>query len=233
MAVSRLELYIDASSINTSLKIRDRDLVEKYLETQKFPIIYYKSKSVRQVKPNQFEVIGDFSLHGVTKELRITLTTIGDIINDEKARELGLKLQPLKINRRDYGIMEGAVGSATVGDTVTVSAVIRLRDVTPYRKDIDVRYPETPASARASLTTPFIGWYVSSRGARIDLISDGSNYFVSFSDDNWSWLAQAKMVGPNQFKLMSFSNLVELTSVGLTYTKPGAQPEPFTRVVKN
>ena len=91
MAGSRMELFIDASSINTGLKIRDRDLVEKYLEIKTYPIIYFKSKSVRLTKPKQFEVVGDLRLHGVSKELRITLNTIGDIINGDNAQRTGFQ----------------------------------------------------------------------------------------------------------------------------------------------
>ena len=156
MADSRMELFIDASSINTGLKIRDRDLVEKYLEVKKYPIIYFKSRSVRLIKPKQFEVVGDLRLHGVSKDLRLTLNTIGDIINGDNARELGFKLHPLMLNRTDYGIMEGSMGSGSVGDTLTVSAIIRVRDVTPYRKDLDSRYPEK----NAAITIPFKGSFV-------------------------------------------------------------------------
>ena len=228
MEASTIELFIDASSINTGLKIRDRDLVEKYLVSKDYPLIHYKSKSVRLIRRNQFDVIGDLRLHGVTKEMRITLVTIGDIINSDNARELGLKLEPLRINRTDHGIMEGAFGSSSVGDTVTVSAVIRVRDVTPYRKDVDAQYPEK----NSHLSIPFAGSFVSDSRSRIDLIADGGNYFLSFSDEDWSWFAQARMVGPRLFKLLSFGDLVELTADALIYTKPDAEPERFTKLVK-
>jgi hypothetical protein len=135
----------------------------------------------------------------------------------------------MRINRTDYGILEGATGSGSVGDTVTVTAIIRVRDVTPYRGDIDERYAEKNSPA----TLPFAGSYVGKSGARIELISDSGNYFLSFADEEWSWFAQAKMVGPHLFKLLSFSKLVELTSTGLTYSQPGAEPESFTKIVKN
>jgi polyisoprenoid-binding protein YceI len=224
-AGSRMDLFIDASSINTGLKIRDRDLVEKYLEIKKYPIIYFKSKSVRLIKPKQFEVVGDLLLHGVTKELHITLNTIGDIVNGDKARELGFKLHPLRLNRTDYGIMEGSMGSSSVGDTLTVSAIIRVRDVTPYRNDLDTRYPEK----NVAITIPFKGSFRGKSGAHINLINDGGNYFLAFSDDEWSWFAQAKVVGPNLFKLMSFRTLVELKPDAITFTPSGEQPEVLTR----
>ena len=225
MADSQMELFIDASSINTGLKIRDRDLVEKYLEVKKYPIIYFKSRSVRLIKPKQFEVVGDLRLHGVSKELHLTLNTIGDIINGDKARELGFKLHPLMLNRTDYAIMEGSMGSGSVGDTLTVSAIIRVRDVTPYRKGLDAHYPEK----KNATTIPFKGSFVGKSGTDINLINDAGNYFLAFSDDEWSWFAQAKVVGPNLFKLMSFSTLVELNRDSITFTPSGEQPEVLTR----
>jgi polyisoprenoid-binding protein YceI len=225
MAASRMELFIDASSINTGLKIRDRDLVEKYLEVKKYPIVYFKSRSVRLIKPKQFEVIGDLRLHGVSQELHIMLNTIGDIINGDNARELGFKLDPLRLNRTEYGIMEGSMGSGSVGDTLTVSAIIRVRDVTPYRKALDVRYPEK----NAAITIPFKGSFVGKSGTHINLIKDAGNYFLAFSDDEWSWFAQAKVVGPNLFKLMSFGTLIELKPDAISFIPSGEQPEVLTR----
>ena len=222
---SRMELFIDASSINTGLKVRDRDLVEKYLETKKHPIIYFTSSSIRVSKPKQFEVTGALRLHGISKELHIVLTIIGDIINGDKARELGFKLQPISLSRTEYSIMEGTTGGGSVGDTVSISAVIRVRDVTPYRKDIDVRYPEK----NAGMTLPFDGSFKSSSGASIKLVSDSGHYFLAFSDDEWSWFAQATVVGPNLFKLRSFSQLLELKGGTVAVTMSDGRTEVFTR----
>jgi polyisoprenoid-binding protein YceI len=221
---SRLELFVDASSINTGLKIRDRDLVEKYLQTKTYPIIYFKSKSVRLIKPKYYEVIGDLNLHGVSKELRIILSVVGDVINGDKARELGFKLQTFKLNRTEYGILEGAMGSGSVGDTVTVSSVIRVRDVTPYRKDLDIRYPEK----NSPVTIAFSGGFQGVAGEHIKLVEDKGNYFLAFSDNDWSWFAQAKLVGPNLYKLLSFGSLVEVKSGMILFTKSGEQPKVLT-----
>ena len=221
---ARLELFVDASSINTGLKIRDRDLVEKYLQTKAYPIIYFKSKSVRLTKPNYYEVIGDLHLHGVSKELRIILTVIGDVINGEKAREIGFKLQTIKLNRTEYGILEGAMGSGSVGDTVTISSVIRVRDVTPYRKGLDMQYPEK----KSEVTFPFSGSFQGEAGEHIKLIEDKGNYFIAFSDNDWSWFAQAKLVGPNLYKLLSFGSLVEVKSGMISFTTSGKQAKVLT-----
>jgi polyisoprenoid-binding protein YceI len=224
IASSHLELFIDASSINTGLKIRDRDLTEKYLGTTTYPIIYFKSKSILLTQPKHFEVTGDLRLHGVSKELQITLTVIGDIINGDKARELGFRLDPLRINRTTYGIMESAMGSGSVGDTVTIFSVIRVRDVAPYRKDLDTQYPETKALA----TFPFKGKFMGSNGEHITLIEDNGNYFFAFSDNDWSWFAQTKLVGTNLYKLLSFGSLVEVKRGMIIYTKLGEQPTRLT-----
>ena len=218
---SRMDLFIDASSINTGLKIRDRDLIDKYLQTKNYPIIYFKSKSIRLSKPKQFDVVGDLHLHGVTRELQITLTVIGDIINNEKAREIGFKLPAIMLNRTEYGILEGAMGGGSVGDTVTVSAVIRVRDVTPYRKDFDTFYPER----KSTVTIPYSGSFHGTAGERIDLIEDKGNYFLAFSDDEWSWFAQAKLVGTNLYKLLSFASLIEVKADMITFTTAGEPPK--------
>lgn len=225
LSASRMELFIDGSSINTGLKIRDRDLVEKYLQAKNYPIIYFKSKSIRSIKNRQFEVIGDLLLHGITKKLNMVLVAIGDQVNEDQVREMGIKLQGLAINRTLFGVLDQSPGSITIGDTVTVSAVIRVRDVTSYRKEIDELYPEK----RAQVTVPFGGNFQGRSGEHITLIQDKGNYFIAFSDEDWNWFAQAKVVGTNLYKLLSFSTLIEIKSDKILFTRTGEEPEELMR----
>jgi polyisoprenoid-binding protein YceI len=202
---SRLELFIDASSINTGLRIRDNDLRNDYLEVGKYPLIHFKSTSVAFPSPKNFDVMGDLYLHGNTKGIRLRISLLGDIVNGDGGRELGLKLQPVILPRTDYNIMTNSIGGGTVGDSITVKATIRVRDVGPYRREFDKKYPD--AASQSKIIQP--GKYANSTGKTILLITYGERNFMSFSDD-WMWLSELKSIGPGRYKCTSFNNTIEL-----------------------
>lgn len=200
---SSLELFVDAGSINTGLKIRDRDMRVDNLKTATYPIIYFKSETIRLIRPRVYDVSGQLTLHGKSKTVRLILATLGDVINADGGRELGLKLQSVVINRLDFGVMEG---STTVGDSVTISASIRLRDILPYRKDFDVRHPDAPK--QTNILHP--GKYRTSAGKTIVLISYLGKDFIAFDDNEWEWFAELKSIGPNSYKTRSFPDMIEV-----------------------
>ncbi|MDR3625554.1 MAG: YceI family protein [Ignavibacteriaceae bacterium] len=74
------EISLPTESLKTGIKMRDKDLKEpKWLDAEKYPVISFKIKKVIEVKktaPNKLtvKVIGDFYLHGVTKEIQAEVT---------------------------------------------------------------------------------------------------------------------------------------------------------------
>src|SRR5690242_11201848 len=63
---------IDASSIDTRVQMRDNDLKSpNYFDVQKFPTITFKSKRVAKAADGKLSVIGDLTMHGVTKEVTL------------------------------------------------------------------------------------------------------------------------------------------------------------------
>ncbi len=69
------EVSISTGSLKTGIEMRDHHLAsDKWLNAEQYPTIMFKIKSVKNVKSvsdNKLEadVIGDFTLHGVTKEV--------------------------------------------------------------------------------------------------------------------------------------------------------------------
>jgi polyisoprenoid-binding protein YceI len=215
ISASRMELFIDASSVNTSLKIRDKDLVNKYLESAMYPVIHFKSNAIRLLNPKQLEVSGELRLHGKMKTIQLVCTIIGDYINNDDGREIGMKIAPVQINRSDYGVMEN---STTVGDTITVTSTIRLRDVSPYRKDFDPKYP----AVSGQKTTSFLpGEYINDSGSAIKLITYDNRYFLAYSGDEWMWFSELVGISATAFKTTSFSDLVEVQPRQVVFTNQG------------
>src|SRR5262249_43202556 len=71
---------IKAASIDTNTEERDNDLKsgEGWFEAAKYPDITFKSKSIEK-KGDGYVVHGDFTMHGVTKDVAFNATLAGPI----------------------------------------------------------------------------------------------------------------------------------------------------------
>src|SRR6202795_1907885 len=75
---SSVEVNIKTESIDTGVKMRDDDLRSpNFFDAKKYPEIPFKSKSVKAIDKNNFEVTGDLTMHGVTKEVILKVELVG------------------------------------------------------------------------------------------------------------------------------------------------------------
>jgi polyisoprenoid-binding protein YceI len=67
---AEITFTIDVSSIDTDSESRDEHLLnEDFFDVAKYPTIDFRSKSMKNVGENKFELTGDLTMHGVTKEI--------------------------------------------------------------------------------------------------------------------------------------------------------------------
>ena len=60
------------NSISTNNEMRDNHLKsDEFFDVEKFPTITFKSKNINKEEDNKFMVTGDFTMHGVTKEINL------------------------------------------------------------------------------------------------------------------------------------------------------------------
>jgi polyisoprenoid-binding protein YceI len=77
-AASRVELTIQAASIDTANENRDNDLRSaNYFDVAKYPTITFKSTKVEPKGNDLYEVTGEFSMHGVTKTIKVPVKHLG------------------------------------------------------------------------------------------------------------------------------------------------------------
>lgn len=80
---SELYFEVDLRTLDTGIGLRNRDMREDYLETDKYPMAHYKGKIVKADKVSDSEykvtVDGSMFIHGVTKPLKVngTMKTSG------------------------------------------------------------------------------------------------------------------------------------------------------------
>jgi len=94
---------IQTKSIDTGIDRRDNHLRSPdFFDVAKFPTITFQSKRVEQ-QGDQTVIIGDFTMHGVTKEISMPVTVKGPIKDPWGNSRIGLQART-KLNRREYGL---------------------------------------------------------------------------------------------------------------------------------
>lgn len=103
---STVEATIKTDSIDTGIAGRDTHLkTPDFFDVAKYPEITFKSKRIDK-KGKSLVLMGDFSMHGVTKEISFPFVVVGSCYN-QKAKTVAAPCgfqATLKIDRRDYGI---------------------------------------------------------------------------------------------------------------------------------
>jgi polyisoprenoid-binding protein YceI len=121
-AINEANCTIQTKSINTGVQMRDDHLrTADFFDAGKFPTITFKTKSVER-KDDQITLLADFTMRGVTKEIRLPVKINGPIKDQEGTTRIGLEGR-ITVKRKDYGINFNAVlesGVAMVGEEVAI-----------------------------------------------------------------------------------------------------------------
>ena len=117
VAKTSIDATIDATSIDTDVVPRDEDLRgPNYFDVAKFPTLTFKSKRVDSAGAGKMKLVGDLTIHGVTKEVTFDVDGPTAAVEDaRKATHMGATATT-KINRKDFGITINPV----VGDDVSI-----------------------------------------------------------------------------------------------------------------
>jgi len=115
-AKSTFALTIQTASVDTANKARDAHLRQPdYFDTKQYPTIEFRSTSTKVIKGG-FEVTGNFTMHGTTK--KVTLTLMGGKEHDfGKVKRVAFSTE-LALKRSDYGFDKNAIGP--IGDKALI-----------------------------------------------------------------------------------------------------------------
>jgi polyisoprenoid-binding protein YceI len=123
-ATAVIEATIDTASIDTHSPDRDSDLKSaNFLDVAKYPTMTFKSKKIEAAGPGKYNVVGDLTLHGVTKEVTLAVEATGAPIKDPWGNMRAGATATTTINRKDFGLTWNKMieaGGAVVGDAVAV-----------------------------------------------------------------------------------------------------------------
>jgi polyisoprenoid-binding protein YceI len=123
-AKTSLEATIDTASVDTRVSMRDDDLRSpNYFDVAKYPTITFKSNSVQTAGEGKLKIVGDLTIHGVTKEVVLDVDGPSAPVTDPRGNSHVGASASTKINRKDFG-----VGGANpmVGEEITITIDVEL-----------------------------------------------------------------------------------------------------------
>ena len=121
-AVKEAKGTIQVKSIDTGITKRDDHLrTPDFFDAQKYSTITFVSKRAEK-KGDENVLIGDFTMHGLTKEIALPVKLSGPITDPWGGTRIGLHAKT-KLSRKEFGVSYNATsktGSAVVGDEIEI-----------------------------------------------------------------------------------------------------------------
>lgn len=113
---------VQTKSVDTSNQGRDQHLRSPdFFDAEKFPEMSFKSKRVES-SGGKSTLVGDFTMHGVTKEVSLAAKVSGPIKDPQGKMRVGLKATG-ELSRKDFGMTFNKTmdnGGLLVGDSVEI-----------------------------------------------------------------------------------------------------------------
>ena len=125
VASIKADVTIDTTTITTHNDSRDTHLKSPdFFDVTKFPTMTFKSKKVVPGAGGAFQLIGDLTMHGVTKEVTLDVTAPSKVIKGMRGESRVAATATTKVNRQDYGVKWNGTldgGGVVVSDMVSIT----------------------------------------------------------------------------------------------------------------
>jgi polyisoprenoid-binding protein YceI len=129
LAAASVDATVDVTTISTRDEKRDAHLKSPdFFDVATYPTLTFKSKKVTPNADGSFKVIGDLTMHGVTKEVTLDVEAMRPVIKQGNNLRTGTTATT-KLNRQDFGVkwsraLDG--GGLVVSDEVAVTIDLEL-----------------------------------------------------------------------------------------------------------
>lgn len=118
-----LDVKIQAASVDTGSGFKNNKLKSSdFFNADHDPYITFKSTKVVPTGPNTFEVDGNFTIRGVTRSEKLTLTVSGEGTGS------GAIVGTMAFDRKEYGMNSG-IPFIRIADRVEVSVDLKVKRV--------------------------------------------------------------------------------------------------------
>src|SRR5436305_3045800 len=143
LSQARVEVVLDAATINTGVEMRDNHLrsADGHFDVANYPTISFTSTRIEGKDPSNFKVIGDVTIHGITKEVVLEASFNGEGKDPWGNRRVSFDAQT-KLNRKDYDLTWNQAleaGGFILGDEVKLElGVEAVRAPTPAEGEKEI-----------------------------------------------------------------------------------------------
>jgi len=121
---SSVTAQIDVRSIDTHIKKRDDHLRSpEFFNVEKFPQMTFRSRSVKRTGPQSGDILGDLTMHGVTRPITLHVKLLTPVNDTSHAR---WAVTTEAIGRRDFNLMFAQAAEAVSGISQTVAINIEI-----------------------------------------------------------------------------------------------------------
>jgi polyisoprenoid-binding protein YceI len=122
-----LDIQIQAATVNTGSGMKDKKLKSSdFFDVEQAPYITFRSTKIVQTGPESFDVLGDFSIRGVSKPETLKLTVSG------KGTGRGVIKGVMAFDRKEYGMTSG-IPFVKIADRVEVDVDLKVEQVSGPR----------------------------------------------------------------------------------------------------
>ena len=121
---SSVNARIEVRSIDTGIVKRDNHLRSpEFFAVEKYPEITFKSRSVKQTGSQTGDIVGDLTMHGVTKPVTLHVKLLSSP-NDTNQTRWSVNTDPLK--RGEFNLMFAQAAEAMSGISQSVAVAIDI-----------------------------------------------------------------------------------------------------------
>jgi polyisoprenoid-binding protein YceI len=122
-----LDIKIQAATVNTGSGMKDSKLKSKdFFNVEQDPLITFHSSKIVQTSPVDFDVIGTFTIRGVSKPETLKLAVTG------KGTGQGSIKGSMAFDRKDYGMNSG-IPFVKIADRVEVNVDLNVKQISGPR----------------------------------------------------------------------------------------------------
>jgi len=133
-ALEALDVTIPTTTVDTRVEQRDNHLRSPdFFDVAKYPTISFKGRRVQGTLSDAFKLVGELTIHGVTREVTLDVTLEGSG-NDPWGNERRGYNATGKIDRRDFGLTWNQAleaGGVVVGNDVKITINTELQRPLP------------------------------------------------------------------------------------------------------
>jgi polyisoprenoid-binding protein YceI len=127
-ALSKIEVRIDAASIDTKESQRDAHLRSPdFLDAEKFPELVFTSREITR-DGEDYVVAGDMAIHGITRPVRLQVESLGTTKDPWGNQRMAFAAKTA-LNRKDFGLTWNQAleaGGVLVGEKVEIEIDVEL-----------------------------------------------------------------------------------------------------------